>query len=86
MYSLVILCSSSFSIVNHIREKGAESIAEALKVNTTLQTLVLYGIFCALFIFFLSIGNLIGDKGADSIAEALKVNATLQELNLKCMV
>ena len=39
------VCSSSFSIDNKIGDKGAESIAEALKVNATLQDLVLYGIF-----------------------------------------
>ena len=32
-------------VVNQIGDKGAESIAEALKVNATLQDLVLSGIF-----------------------------------------
>jgi hypothetical protein len=34
-----------FFVENQIGDKGAESIAEALKVNATLQDLVLYGIF-----------------------------------------
>ena len=34
-----------FFVANQIGDKGAESIAEALKVNATLQDLALYGIF-----------------------------------------
>ncbi len=71
-------------IENTIGNKGAEAIAEALKVNGALQILDLGGrMFCAVD-FFLSynIDNQIGAKGAEAIAEALKVNGVLQILGL----
>ncbi|XP_004346110.1 hypothetical protein CAOG_05437 [Capsaspora owczarzaki ATCC 30864] len=48
---------------------GAQAIAEALKVNTTVTGIYLWA-------------NQIGDVGAQAIAEALKVNKTLTELYL----
>ena len=51
-------------------DHGAKAIAEALKVNPVLTSLVLYS-------------NSIGDDGAKAIAEALKVNPVLTELHLK---
>jgi len=45
--------------------KGAKEIAEALKVNTSLSTLVLRG-------------NHIGFKGVMAIAEALKTNINVK--------
>ncbi|KJE92764.1 TKL/IRAK protein kinase [Capsaspora owczarzaki ATCC 30864] len=56
--------------LHEIDDFAARAIAEALKLNTTLTTLVLSE-------------NQIGDAGAQSIAEALKVNTTLTELRLE---
>jgi len=53
----------------NIGPEGAKAIAEALKVNAVLTTLVLYT-------------NSIGDEGAIAIAEALKVNAVVTTLVL----
>jgi hypothetical protein len=49
---------------------GAESLAEALKVNSRLTTLQLEG-------------NGIDSDGAIAIADALKVNTSLTDVNLK---
>jgi len=49
--------------------KGAEELADALKVNSTLRWLYLNN-------------NNIGDKGAEALADALKVNTTLRWLYL----
>lgn len=49
---------------NGIGAKGAGAIAEALKVNTVLKSLQLYG-------------NAIGPQGARAVAEALKVSSSL---------
>ncbi len=68
-------------IDNQIGAKGAEAIAEALKVNGSLQNLELTSIAVMLLIYLL-IANQIGDKGAEAIAEALKVNKVLQKLIL----
>jgi len=54
---------------NYFGNLGAASIAEALKVNSTLKSLNLGS-------------NWIEDSGAASIAEALKVNSTLLSLSL----
>ncbi|KJE95511.1 hypothetical protein CAOG_05960 [Capsaspora owczarzaki ATCC 30864] len=54
---------------NQIGDAGAQAMAEALKVNTTLTELYLwYG--------------QVGDAGAQAFAEAFKVNTTLTKLNL----
>ena len=58
---------------NTIGDAGAAAIAEALKVNAVLHTLVLGSLLG---------GNSIGDAGALAIADALKVNAVLEELYL----
>ncbi|XP_004346658.2 hypothetical protein CAOG_04973 [Capsaspora owczarzaki ATCC 30864] len=52
-----------------IDDAGAQAIAEALKVNTTLTQLILWQ-------------NQIGDVGGQAIAEALNVNKTLSWLDL----
>jgi len=52
-----------------IGDEGAKALAEALKVNTTLKELYLYG--CG-----------IGDGGAAALAEALRSNTSLTELGL----
>ncbi|XP_011270823.1 hypothetical protein CAOG_09090 [Capsaspora owczarzaki ATCC 30864] len=54
---------------NRIGEAGAQAIAEALKMNTTLTQLDLQL-------------NQIGDEGAQAIAEALRANTTLTWLKL----
>ncbi|RUP49916.1 hypothetical protein BC936DRAFT_140982 [Jimgerdemannia flammicorona] len=54
---------------NTISEKGARALAEALKMNTSLQTLNLST-------------NAIGGNGASALAEALKINTSLQDLDL----
>ncbi|XP_011270487.1 hypothetical protein, variant 1 [Capsaspora owczarzaki ATCC 30864] len=51
-------------------DAGAQAIAVALKVNTTLTKIDLHG-------------NQIGEVGAQAIAEALKVNTTLTKLYLR---
>lgn len=56
---------------NSLGDNDAERVAEALKVNTTLQTLYL-------------LSNKITDEGARHLAEALKVNTALQKLDLRC--
>jgi hypothetical protein len=52
-----------------IGAEGAKAVAEALKVNSTLQTIDLDY-------------NGIGDEGAKAAAEAIKVNSTLQTIYL----
>ncbi|KJE97551.1 hypothetical protein CAOG_09082 [Capsaspora owczarzaki ATCC 30864] len=54
---------------NRIGNAGAQAIAVALKVNTTLTQLDLWS-------------NQIGDEGAQAIAEALRANTTLTWLKL----
>ena len=46
-----------------------KAIGEALKVNTSLSEIYLYG-------------NNIGDEGAKAIGEALKVNTSLNEIGI----
>jgi Ran GTPase-activating protein (RanGAP) involved in mRNA processing and transport len=46
------------------------NIAEAIKVNSTIQKIVLDS-------------NKIGDEGARYLAEAIKVNSELQHISLK---
>jgi len=58
------------NINTHIRNEGAKALAEALKVNTTLEELCLYS--CG-----------IGDDGAAALAEALRCNTSLTTVNLK---
>ena len=54
-----------------IGETAGQATGEALKVNSTLQTLNL------------SSNNDLGETGSEVIAEALKVNSTLQTLDLQ---
>jgi hypothetical protein len=72
-------------IANQIGAKGAEAIAEALKVNGYMQKLELSSIVLMLLIYLL-IENQIGDKGAEAIAEALKVNGFIQHLCLSRII
>jgi len=57
------------SLNKEIGDEGAKALAEALKVNTTLEYLQLAG--CG-----------IGDAGAAALAEALRFNTSLTELRL----
>ena len=53
----------------YIGVEGAKAIGEALKVNTSLTEINLWG-------------NNIGDEGGKAIGEALKVNTSLTEISL----
>ncbi|KJE90737.1 TKL/IRAK protein kinase [Capsaspora owczarzaki ATCC 30864] len=64
LYDRVKNASGKLNLTNELGDEEALAIAEALKVNTTLTSLILD---C----------NQIGDVGAQAIAEALKVNTTL---------
>ena len=55
---------------NSIGDEGATALAEALKVNTTINDMYLGK-------------NSIGDEGATALAEALKVNTTITTLDLR---
>jgi Ran GTPase-activating protein (RanGAP) involved in mRNA processing and transport len=55
---------------NNIDDKGAEALAELLKVNSTIEILNLNE-------------NNIGNKGINALAEALKKNTTVKQLYLK---
>jgi Ran GTPase-activating protein (RanGAP) involved in mRNA processing and transport len=55
--------------VNSIGPVGVKSVAEALKVNSTLQTIDL-------------LSNWIRNEGAKALAEAVKVNRVLQKIKL----
>jgi Ran GTPase-activating protein (RanGAP) involved in mRNA processing and transport len=52
---------------NCIGDAGAKAVAEAIKVNSTLQEINLNM-------------NSIGDEGAKAVAEAMKFNSTLHEI------
>ena len=54
---------------NEMGEAGAAALGEMLKVNSSLQTLLLAG-------------NRIGEAGVLSLAEGLRVNSSLQMLDL----
>ena len=56
--------------VSNIQTRGLQRLFEALKLDTTLQSLHLDS-------------NEIGAEGAKSMSDALKVNTTLQSLNLE---
>ena len=80
--------------VNHIGDTGATSLGEALKSNTTLTELNLWGedkrnntqmTFINNQLFFIlikSTGNIIKQTGEASLSDALKSNTTLTELSL----
>ena len=80
---------------NDIGERGATSLSDALKSNTTLTQLCLCcedkrintqmaSIYNQLFsIFIKTTDNKIGETGATSLSDALKTNTTLIELNLR---
>ena len=61
---------------NKIGPEGASALGEALKVNTVVTTLILWGNKIG------GEGNKIGGEGAKAIAEALKVNAVLTSLDV----
>ena len=79
---------------NEIRERGATALSDALKSNTTLKSLQLWGedkgnntqmvsINNSIFsILIKSTVNEIGDTGATSLSDALKSNTTLATLDL----
>ena len=79
---------------NDIEERGATSISDALKSNTTLEKLDLEceykrnntqmaSVCNPLFsILIKSTGNGIGETGRASLSDALKSNTTLTELSL----
>lgn len=74
---------------NYIGDEGAQAVAEALTINTTLTTLNLWGAWCAPT----AVGadartcvcteNNIGVVGAQAVAESLKTNTTLTKLSLQ---
>src|SRR6266508_1560247 len=85
---------------NNIGDYGASSLAQALKINASITTLYLSGMyikpisnvqvhfsFSEFFLTHMCIlaGNNIGDHGASSLAEALKINASITTLNLWSM-
>ena len=85
---------SSKSTGNKIGERGAKTMSDALKSNTTLTQLDLLckhkrnntqmtSINESLFILIKSTGNNIGDTGTTSLSDALKTNTTLTKLNLR---
>ena len=72
MSSTVLKCVRITKLVmfkNSITDRGATTLAEMLKENTTLQQLNISN-------------NSIGDGGATALAEILKENTTLQQLNI----
>ncbi len=73
------LCVASAD--NQIGKEGAEALADALKTNSSLQTLNLsseyYGRRGAA-------ANQIGNEGAEALVDALKTNSSIQTLNLSC--
>ena len=78
--------------MNEMGDEGARALSEALKVNTTLDTLKLSceqeesedGRTAEIGSNqYQQAGNKIGDEGARALSEALKTNTTLQSLNLR---
>ena len=79
--------------MNHAKET---TLSEALKTNTTLTKLNLYGErkrnkhheihqqFTLFSILVKSTGSSIGETGAKSLSDALKSNSTLMVLDLSC--
>ena len=61
-------------IGNQIEYEGAKAISESLKINTSLNTLILGSVLCD--------GNQIGDEGVKAISETLQINTSLSTLNL----
>ena len=92
---MTLLLFNNASTDNTIGARGATSLSESLKVNTTLVEIDLSGkkqrkkthkrhpstIHSFPFIIT-STGNKVGDTGVASLSEALKSNTTLTELNL----
>ena len=72
---------------NSIGDTGAKSLSDALKANTTLEKLNLFGrhkheqrrLYLSEInsLFHQSTGNWIGETGATSLSDALKSNTTL---------
>ncbi len=65
----ILVCRLLNSYANNIGPKGSREIAQAIKVNSSLQKIFLGE-------------NKIGDEGAREIAHAIKVNSTLQMIDL----
>ena len=80
LFSSVLTCHHSTN--NALRDSGASSLSEALKVNSTLTRLDLYWVFESLFWLFHFICNQIGEPGLSSLSELLEVNSTITSLNL----
>ena len=66
---------------NEIGVEGSKAIADALKINSCLQSLNLYRNFRYLDVL-MELDNRIGVKGSEAIADALKINSYLQSLHL----
>jgi hypothetical protein len=84
---------------NNVGVKGAEAIAEALKVNTSLENIYLVSFLFNCFLMGIRCdkssvrvttvvqdNNNLGDDGATHIAEVLKANCTLKKLHLVSFV
>ena len=79
---------------NEIGAEGARALSDALKTNTTLQSLNLGGeqeeseedgwIADIVYNKHQKADNGVGAEGARALSEALKTNTTLQSLNLAC--
>ena len=78
---------------NCIGDTGVTAVAEALKVNTSVQRIDLSGERCQWRVFDvvdrLTIcvclsDNDIGAAGGTAVAEALEMNITVQEIDLSC--
>ena len=70
---------------NQIGVEGIQSIADALKINSYLQSLNISCNFRYLDVLMV-LGNRIGDEGIEAIADALKINYCLQSLNISCNI
>ena len=86
------LTTNNKQAVNQFGDEGARALSEALKINTTLQSLDLGGeqeesvedgwIADIANNKHQQAVNDIGDEGAGALGEALKTNTTLQSLTL----
>jgi hypothetical protein len=73
---------------NKIDAEGGIKLAEALKSNSSLTSLDLYGkkLICGIHIFSPNKDNLVGNEGATKLSEVLKSNSTLTHLDLSSNV
>lgn len=96
MLNIILIIASIVNfflwIDNFFRLKGADFIANALKINNTLTFINLYGIninlheyiyiFISILIYFSVAAVGIVEKDVNGIANALKINKTLKEILL----